>query len=679
VTRQLLKRIAALERSTAALPRVKAVTFSPDAMDPFAGPYEQWANKFHYDKKFWPRTPPWSGAKRGILKPGTLLLTYGERYRHPSNLTLELSCIYDVPYLYTYETTLSWYDHMLRNLPLDELVSETENIEQLSPAARGELDRRKKALAFLGCNDRFFLLAYLLDRKDIKHEWLFERCREVEQEPDGYIDLWSRFHYKSTIITFAGSIQEVLRDPEIKIAIFSVTQHIARAFLEQIKTEFESNDLLKTIYSDVLYENPRASGADGRPSKWGSARGITLKRTSNPKEATIEAHGLIDGQPTSRHFDLHIYDDVVTMDYLTEEAIAKTTNRWEHADNLGSHRGVRKQVVGTRYHFADTYSVILDRGSLKPRIYPATDNGKLDGNPVFLSRERWEKIKRDQRSTVAAQCLLDPIAGDEAIFNTSMLFGYDIIPVLMNVYILVDPSKGSSKKSDRTAIAVIGIDQSGFKYLLDGYRHRMQLSERYERVTELKKKWERHPGVQFVKIGWERYGKDAEIEALEQLQQRDRNFFRIEELNTPRQGGRAKNDRIERLEPDFRHGRFLLPLIVYNADRGGQCRWSVWNEQKDKEAEKGGKPRYPVGTIVYTPSAGILTARQRKCDETGQRHRIVQPIKRRDEEQRIYDVARVFMDEFLRHPFAAHDDLLDAVSMTPIRKSRACLRLSKAP
>jgi hypothetical protein len=323
VTRQLLKRIAALERSTAALPPVKAVTFSPDAMDPFAGPYEQWANKFHYDKKFWPRTPPWSGAKRGILKPGTLLLTYGERYRHPSNLTLELSCIYDVPYLYTYETTLSWYDHMLRNLPLDELVSETENIEQLSPAARGELDRRKKALAFLGCNDRFFLLAYLLDRKDIKHEWLFERCREVEQEPDGYIDLWSRFHYKSTIITFAGSIQEVLLDPEIKIAIFSVTQHIARAFLEQIKTEFESNDLLKTIYSDVLYQNPRASGADGRPSKWGSARGITLKRTSNPKEATIEAHGLIDGQPTSRHFDLHIYDDVVTMDYLTEEAIAK--------------------------------------------------------------------------------------------------------------------------------------------------------------------------------------------------------------------------------------------------------------------------------------------------------------------------------------------------------------------
>lgn len=520
----------------------------------------------------------------------------------------------------------------------------------------------KKALLSWAAMIDFSYLHDSADEKTRTTPWLFDRCREVEDEPDGHLDLWSRFHYKSTIITYAGCIQEVLRNPEIKIAIFSVTQPIARAFLNQIKDEFESNDLLKIVYSDVLYQNPRTAGADGRPSRWGVARGINVKRTSNPKEATIEAHGLIDGQPTSRHFDLHIYDDMVTQDYLTEEAIRKTTERWELADNLGSHQGVRKQAVGTRYHFADTYSVILNRGSLKPRIYPATDNGKLDGTPVFLSGERWEQIKRDQRSTVAAQCLLDTIAGDEATFNTSMLSGYDIIPTLMNVYILVDPSKGSSKQSDYTAIAVIGVDQSGFKYLLDGYRHRMKLSDRWERVTELKQKWERHPGVQFIKIGWERYGKDAEIEAIQELQFRDRNFFSIEELNTPRQGGRSKNHRIERLEPDFRYGRFLLPQIVHHADRGGRCKWSIWDKQKQEKEEKRGKPGQPIGTISYTHLGNTLTARQREVELTGQRHRIVQPIKRRDENQDVYDLTRVFMDEFLRHPFAVHDDLLDAVS-----------------
>jgi hypothetical protein len=35
----------------------------------------------------------------------------------------------------------------------------------------------------------------------------------------------------------------------------------------------------------------------------------------------------------------------------------------------------------------------------------------MSGEPVFLSQERWEQIKRDQRSTVSAQMLLNPSAG----------------------------------------------------------------------------------------------------------------------------------------------------------------------------------------------------------------------------------------------------------------------------
>ena len=268
-------------------------------------------------------------------------------------------------------------------------------------------------LALLGCNDRYFLLTVLLGRQDAEHPWLFDRCREVERNPDGYIDLWARFHYKSTIITFAGAIREVLCNPEITIAIFSVAKPIAQAFLAQIKSEFETNELLKWVYPDVLYRNPRMLGPDGRPAKWSLEGGLTVKRKGNPKEATIEAHGLIDGQPTSRHFQLHIYDDVVTQDYLSEESIRKTTERWELADNLGSHLGVRKWMPGTRYHYADTCGVVIERKSLKPRIYPATDDGTMAGTPVFLTQERWEQIKRDQRSTVSAQMLLNPSAGSQ--------------------------------------------------------------------------------------------------------------------------------------------------------------------------------------------------------------------------------------------------------------------------
>lgn len=569
----------------------------------------------------------------------------GERYADDENVKLQKFLVDVLPYL------------------------DLENTQEFYKTLTDQF-WRPKDLALIGCNDRFFLLTVLLNRKDAVHPWLFDRIREVEYDPDGHLDLWSRFHYKSTIVTFAGAIQEILCDPEIKIAIFSVVKPIAKEFLSQIKEELESNERLKEIYSDVIWENPKEKGGERKPPKWGIERGIVVKRTSNPKEATLEAHGLIDGQPTSRHFDLHIYDDVVTQDYISEDLIKKTTERWEMADNLGSHIGVRKWVCGTRYHFADTYSVILERKSLKPRIYPATDDGTEHGKPVFLTQERWDQIRRDQRSTISAQCLLNPIAGSEATFKSTYFQTYDVFPAVLNVYIMCDPSKGTTNRSDRTAIAVVGVDVGGNKYLLDGFRHRMKLSERYDCLVQMYDKWSRHPGVQNIEVGYERYGQVTDLEVIEEYQMRDNRYFKLEELNTPRQGKHSKDDRIERLEPDIRNGLFYLPEVVFHPDFRGKddaSLWKVWTTGEDKAAkrtaEKTGKnpPPYNVGQIIYRPMLG-LTKRQRICEARFEAHRIVRPIKRRDENNDVYDLTRAFMEEAMRHPFAPHDDLIDAVS-----------------
>ena len=478
-----------------------------------------------------------------------------------------------------------------------------------------------EGVRWLGRNDRFFLLTVLLHRPDAFHPWIYARCREVEEETDDCLDLWAREHYKSTIITFAGVTQEIIKNPDITIGIFSHTKPVARKFLIQLKTEFEQNQDLKTTYPEIFYTDPRKESP-----KWSEEKGICVKRLGNPKEATVEAHGLVDGQPTGAHFALRVYDDVVTLESVsTPEQVKKTTDAWALSDNLGA-RGEdgksRRWHVGTRYSYSDTYQDILDKGVLKPRIFPATHNGLPDGNPVFLSPEVWAEKKRTQGSAIlAAQMLQNPAAGQNALFRKEWLRFQDVRPATLNVYILVDPASSRKRGSDRTAMAVIGIDAAGNKWLMDGYHHRMPLKERWQRLNGLRKVWTSMPGVQIVRVGYEKYGMQSDIEYFEEEMRREKDEWEIVELNWPREGGHAKYDRIQRLEPDFRSGRFLLSAVVQEE-----------------------------------------TANQRRVKALGQAYRIFTPVKRTDENKGIYSLNKTLIDEFLVYPFSAHDDMLDCCS-----------------
>ena len=491
------------------------------------------------------------------------------------------------------------------------------------------LDEYRKAREYtpveiseMGKIDRFFLLAVILGRHDAKDPWIYERCREVERDPDGYLDLWAREHYKSTVITYAGIIQEILNNPEITIGIFSFNKPTARKFLRQIKYELESNETLLHLYPDIFYADPKKESP-----RWSEDNGIVVKRQGNPKEATVEGHGLVDGQPTGAHYLLRVYDDVVTVDSVTSpEMVTKTTEAWSLSDNLGARPDdgglSRFQMVGTRYNFGDSYNTMVEMGAVKPRIYPATHDGTRDGTPVFLPLHVWEdKKKKQTNSVLAAQMLQNPAAGNNAIFQKDWLKFQDVRPATLNVYILCDPASSKKKGSDRTAIPVIGVDTAGNRWLLDGYHHRMSLTERYSAIKGLRKVWQNMPGVQMVKVGYERYGSTSDLEYFEESMRRDRDEFEIVELAWPREGPGSKIDRVQRLEPYFRAGRFILPAVVQDE-----------------------------------------TKNQSRVISEGQPFRVFKPTQRRDEEGRMYSLNKNFLEEYLVFPFGVHEDLIDAMS-----------------
>lgn len=403
--------------------------------------------------------------------------------------------------------------------------------------------------------DLFFLLVHGLKRTDADRDWIFDRCREVQADPDDRLDLWARGHYKSTIITMAQTIREILIDPNVTVGIFSHTRPIAKAFLRQIKREFETNRLLKELFPDILYENTADS------PKWSEDEGLTVKRSSNPKEATIEAWGLVDGQPTSKHYKLMVYDDVVTRESVTTpDMINKVTEAWELSRNLSSETA-RTRYIGTRYHFNDTYKTIMDRG-VKPRIYAATDDGTIEGNPVLLTRAKLDEKYRDMGPyTFGCQMLQDPRADETQAFKTEWIRKYDKTDRLgQNVCILVDAASEKKKTSDYTSIWVLGLNSDQNLYAIDILRDRLNLKQRAEALFDL------HRTYKPSDVGYEKYGMMADVEFMYSEMERRNYRFQIKELG----GSMPKNDRIRRLMPYFDQGRVWLPQKLYRTDYQGR-------------------------------------------------------------------------------------------------------------
>lgn len=373
--------------------------------------------------------------------------------------------------------------------------------------------------------------------------------------------------HNSTIITFAHTVLDILASHgdnplpawnglEPSFGLFSHTRPIAKGFLRQIKREFESNELLRSYFPDIIWDN-----CSKEAPKWSEDDGLILKRKSNPKESTIEAWGLVESQPTGKHFDVMIYDDVVTLASITTpEMMRKTIEAWEMSINLGS-GNVKRRHIGTRYHFNDAYREIMKRKAAIPRIYPATEDGTPEGKPVLKTKEKIAELRKMLGPyTFSTQQLLNPVADEAQGFKREWLKyhkGSDGSGT--NRYLIIDPASEKKKTSDFTSAWVIGLGGDENYHVLDLVRDRLNLVERGDMLFRLHKKWKP------LGVGYEKYGMQADIEYYKDKMARENYYFEIIELG----GAMAKNDRIRRLIPSMSSGRWYFPDALFRTDYQG--------------------------------------------------------------------------------------------------------------
>lgn len=402
--------------------------------------------------------------------------------------------------------------------------------------------------------DRFFLLTVVLGVDVADHPWVFARCREVEEDPDEHLDLWSRGHFKSTIITYAGVIQEILRNPEIKICIFSYKAESAKLFVRQVLNAFTSNTTLLRCFPDILYPEKKGVGT----LQW-SQDGMVVKRRSSSKDPTLCGSGLVEGMRTGGHFDLLVYDDVVVPESVnTQETIKKTNDAVSMSQNLGTMPRTRHWYIGTRYAVHDTYDFIMGWGTVKERRHVCID---ADGNPVLLPRDEFEKKRKEMTpKDWASQMMQEPTAEGELYFREQdwRTYGDRLDWRKMNRYLFIDQANSKTKTSDYTSMAVIGLNEDGNYYVLDMVRDRLNLKERGETVMRLHRKWK--PQAVYI----EQVALASDREYIMELMERQNYRFSLSGIVQRI----AKPRRIAWLIPLFQDGRMWFPqrLVTELAD-----------------------------------------------------------------------------------------------------------------
>jgi hypothetical protein len=125
------------------------------------------------------------------------------------------------------------------------------------------------------------------------------------------------------------------------------------------------------------------------------------------------------------------------------------------------------------------------------------------------------------------------------------------------------------------------------------------------------------------KVGYESFGAQADMDYFHERMRVEGERWEIEELSWPREGDGSKVDRVQRLGPDIKSHRFYLP---------------------------------------YPTDPDNLTRLQRKMVAAGYGYRVSSQIKRRDENDKIYDLTEKLRLEVSFFPFGGLKDVIDATS-----------------
>lgn len=408
--------------------------------------------------------------------------------------------------------------------------------------------------------------------------------------------LLPRDHQKSRMMAYRVA-WHITRNPDTRILYISSTANLAEKQLKFIK-DILTSSIYRRYWPEMVHED------EGRREKWTNSE-IAVDHPKRKEEAVRDPTIFTGGLTTSLtglHCDIAVLDDVVVFENAyTEEGRDKVKQQYSLLSSIEG-ADAEEWVCGTRYHPKDLYANMLEMaedlynedGDVvgSEAIYEVFERAVEDagdGTGQFLwpkqqrSDGKWfgfdrkvlaqKRAKYLDRTQFRAQYYNDPNDPGEMAIDRSKFQYYDqkylsganghwyFKGSRLNVFASVDFSYSTGRRSDYTAIVVIGVDAGGNIYVLDIDRFKTdRISEYFDHILALYNKWE------FRKLA-------AEVTAAQQAIVRElkESYIRpyglsvsVEEMKPTRHQG-TKEERIAAvLEPKYDN------LAIWHY-KGGNC------------------------------------------------------------------------------------------------------------
>ena len=317
---------------------------------------------------------------------------------------------------------------------------------------------------------------------------------------------------KTSIGTVAHAIQLACANPNISIMIANEKAETAESFLATIKRHFETNDLLRALFPEVVPPDLQAT-------TWKTSA-ATLQRTTKRPEPTFFTIG-VGGTVTGMHPDAIIVDDPISKEAMENARVGsweimRRVNRWCNELKLLLNQQAEPfpwiRINGTRWWFDDVYDYVektygygetprhyrlsaklADGRVVSREIYRVGDVAVFraaaleEGKPVYpkiYSLEKLEKLQQDDPELYSCNLMNDPVSGALRTFQDEWIRFYGHVDPGVYSYwddggrlryvqrdnlsklCVVDPAFTATGQGDRTAIVIVGTDLDTGKHLL---------------------------------------------------------------------------------------------------------------------------------------------------------------------------------------------------------------------